>query len=79
MKINTDDGAKVYTPLTLKLYDWWVLGVSNQLAWRCPTREYLLPHFLEYLGNNHLDIWCWNRVLPYSRNRKWSDISDGFE
>ncbi|HGT6877014.1 methyltransferase, partial [Escherichia coli] len=23
---NTDDGAKIYTPLTLKLYDWWVLG-----------------------------------------------------
>ncbi|HGU5199559.1 TPA: methyltransferase, partial [Escherichia coli] len=21
---NTDDGAKIYTPLTLKLYDWWV-------------------------------------------------------
>ncbi|HDI9989676.1 TPA: class I SAM-dependent methyltransferase, partial [Escherichia coli] len=28
MKKNTDDGAKIYTPLTLKLYDWWVLGVS---------------------------------------------------
>ncbi|HCJ4841893.1 TPA: methyltransferase, partial [Escherichia coli] len=27
MKKNTDDGAKIYTPLTLKLYDWWVLGV----------------------------------------------------
>ncbi|RIB75755.1 methyltransferase, partial [Escherichia coli] len=24
MKKNTDDGAKIYTPLTLKLYDWWV-------------------------------------------------------
>ncbi|HBC8242738.1 TPA: methyltransferase, partial [Escherichia coli] len=23
MKKNTDDGAKIYTPLTLKLYDWW--------------------------------------------------------
>ncbi|HBD9723907.1 TPA: methyltransferase, partial [Shigella sonnei] len=23
MKTNTDDGAKIYTPLTLKLYDWW--------------------------------------------------------
>ncbi|ENL7578600.1 methyltransferase, partial [Escherichia coli] len=22
MKKNTDDGAKIYTPLTLKLYDW---------------------------------------------------------
>ncbi|EFI3437741.1 methyltransferase, partial [Escherichia coli] len=26
MKKNTDHGAKIYTPLTLKLYDWWVLG-----------------------------------------------------
>ncbi|EMY3217972.1 methyltransferase, partial [Escherichia coli] len=26
MKKNTDDGAKIYTPLTLELYDWWVLG-----------------------------------------------------
>ncbi|EKE5345053.1 methyltransferase, partial [Escherichia coli] len=46
MKKNTDDGAKIYTPLTLKLYDWWVLGVSNRLAWGCPTKEHLLPHFL---------------------------------
>ncbi|ROI86561.1 hypothetical protein BFD31_24415 [Escherichia coli] len=52
MKKNTDDGAKIYTPLTLKLYDWWVLGVSNRLAWGCPTKEHLLPHFLEHLGNN---------------------------
>ncbi|WP_140402956.1 class I SAM-dependent methyltransferase, partial [Escherichia coli] len=22
----------------------------------CPTKEHLLPHFLEHLGNNHLDI-----------------------
>ena len=51
MKKNTDDGAKIYTPLTLKLYDWWVLGVSNRLAWGCPTKEHLLPHFLEHLGN----------------------------
>lgn len=56
MKKNTDDGAKVYTPLTLKLYDWWVLGISNRFAWGCPTWEYLLPHFLKHLGNNHLDI-----------------------
>lgn len=56
MKNNTNDGAKIYTPLTLKLYDWWVLGISNRLAWGCPTREHLIPHFLEYLGNNHLDI-----------------------
>ena len=66
MKKNTDDGAKIYTPLTLKLYDWWVLGVSNRLAWGCPTKEHLLPHFLEHVGNNP-GYWCWNWVLPYSR------------
>lgn len=56
MNRNTDNGSKVYTPLTLKLYDWWVLRVSNRLAWGCPTKEYLLPHFLRHLGKKHLDI-----------------------
>lgn len=56
MEKNTRAGTKVYTPFTLKLYDWWVLGVSNQFAWKCSTSEYLLPHFLEHLDKNHLDI-----------------------
>lgn len=56
MTNNTDDGAKVYTPLALKLYDWWVLRVSNQFAWKCPTDAHLQPHFLRYLRHNHLDI-----------------------
>ena len=56
MNIKTDEGAKVYTPLTLKLYDWWVLNISNDIAWRCPTKKYLLPHFLRYLSSNHLDV-----------------------
>lgn len=56
MEKTTHVGAKVYTPLTLKLYDWWVLGLSNQFAWRCPTKEVLLPHFLKYVGKEHLDI-----------------------
>lgn len=56
MNKNTDEGAKVYTPLTLKLYDWWVLNISNDIAWRCPTKEYLLPHFLRNLSSNHLDV-----------------------
>ncbi|ENB6578759.1 class I SAM-dependent methyltransferase [Escherichia coli] len=56
MKKNTNDGAKVYTPLTLKLYDWWVLRVSNRFAWECSTSEYLLPHFLQHLGKKHLDV-----------------------
>jgi SAM-dependent methyltransferase len=48
--------AAVYSPLVLKLYDWWVLGVSNRLAWECPTSTVLLPFFREHLGARHLDV-----------------------
>ena len=77
MKKNTDDGAKIYTPLTLKLYDWWVLGVSNRLAWGCPTKEHLLPHFLEHLGNNHLDIGVGTGFYLVIRNAAQALTDDG--
>ena len=53
---STERGAAVYTPLTLKLYDWWVLGVSNRFAWQCPTSTTLLPFFARHLGQRHLDV-----------------------
>jgi len=53
---NTQDGAAVYSPLVLKIYDAWVLGVSNHYAWQCPTRSVLLPFFQQHLSANHLDI-----------------------
>lgn len=56
MKKQTDEGAKAYTPFTLKLYDWWVLGISNSYAWRCSTKENLLPHFLQNMSARHLDV-----------------------
>lgn len=56
MTLNTYDGIKVYTPISLKLYDWWVLSISNNYAWRCNTEAHLLPHFRENIGDNHLDI-----------------------
>lgn len=56
MSTDSIKGAQVYTPLTLRLYDWWVLSISNRFAWRCPTNHILLPHFQRYLGKNHLDI-----------------------
>jgi SAM-dependent methyltransferase len=49
-------GAAVYSPLTLALYDAWVLGVSNRYAWRCPTDEVLLPFFRANVRRHHLDI-----------------------
>lgn len=30
-------GQAVYSPLTLAAYDWFVLGFSNRVLWRCPT------------------------------------------
>ncbi|MGL4219198.1 MAG: class I SAM-dependent methyltransferase [Shewanella sp.] len=56
MNKSTQDGAKVYTPLALKIYDWWVLGISNRFAWKCSTNDHLVPHFKRHLGQRHLDI-----------------------
>lgn len=49
-------GAAIYSPLTLALYDAWVLGISNRFAWRCPTNEILLPFFRANVLTRHLDI-----------------------
>ena len=53
---NTQKNAAIYTPLILKLYDWWVLGISNRFAWECPTRDILLPFFRRYISSRHLDV-----------------------
>lgn len=48
-------GHRVYTPLTLRAYDCFVLGLSNRLLWRCPTTE-LLHHYQRNIGRRHLDV-----------------------
>jgi len=57
MKINdrVKAGQSVYTPLTLKVYDWFVLGFSNRLLWRCPTSK-LLALYARNATARHLDI-----------------------
>ncbi len=54
---DTDQGAAVYTPLILKLYDWWVLGFSNRYAWQCSTRAVLLPFFQQHMGKSATSTW----------------------
>lgn len=49
-------GNEIYTPLILKIYDAWVLGISNRYAWRCRTDKILLRHFQRHMGDRHLDI-----------------------
>ncbi|CAM3401555.1 MULTISPECIES: class I SAM-dependent methyltransferase [Yersinia] len=56
MNAKNAKGAQVYTPLSLKLYDWWVLNISNKYAWRCSTKDILLPHLQQHMGKKHLDI-----------------------
>jgi SAM-dependent methyltransferase len=53
---SSQAGAAVYSPLTLKLYDGWVLGISNRFAWQCPTRKVLQPFFNRHVGTRHLDV-----------------------
>lgn len=45
----------VYTPLTLRVYDHFVLGFSNHFAWRCPASR-LLQNYQENISANHLDV-----------------------
>lgn len=48
-------GQAIYSPLVLKLYDAWVLGLSNSLLWRCPTKD-LQALYDQNLSGDHLDI-----------------------
>ncbi|WP_168393067.1 class I SAM-dependent methyltransferase [Erwinia amylovora] len=56
MDIKSEKGASIYSPLVLKLYDTWVLNISNNYAWRCNTDNILLPHFKQNMAKSHLDI-----------------------
>lgn len=61
---ETQDGAAIYSPLVLKLYDLWVLGFSNSYVWTCPTRKVLLPFFQKNLSANHLDVGVGTGYYP---------------
>jgi len=50
-----DAGQAVYSPFVLHVYDWFVLGVSNSLFWRCPTRE-LRALYDRNVRARHLDV-----------------------
>ena len=48
-------GQAIYNPATLALYDIVVLGISNRLIWRCPTRH-ILQLYNQHATDNHLDV-----------------------
>lgn len=48
-------GQAIYTKTTLPIYNFWVLGVSNSLIWKCPT-PVLLKQYNQLVTDNHLDV-----------------------
>lgn len=48
-------GQAVYTPMTLRLYDLVVHGLSNRFLWRVPTAR-LQALFEAHVGARHVDI-----------------------
>ena len=52
---DVEAGQAVYTPGMLRVYDLWVLGVSNRFIWRCPTPK-LLAWYNRHVTDRHLDI-----------------------
>lgn len=64
LKGRNDDGAAVYTPWLLYLYDFLVLFVTNSFAWKCSTSKVMLPLFQSTLSENHVDIGVGTGYFP---------------
>jgi SAM-dependent methyltransferase len=81
LNTSSEAGAAVYSPLTLKVYDAWVLGISNRFAWHCPTRGVLQPFFNLHVGAQHLDVgvgsgyYLANANLPESTHVTLLDLN----
>jgi methyltransferase family protein len=58
MTINrqqVEAGQAVYSRSMLAIYDWFVLGFSNRLIWRCPS-QYILALYNQHVTLNHVDV-----------------------
>jgi 2-polyprenyl-3-methyl-5-hydroxy-6-metoxy-1,4-benzoquinol methylase len=52
---QVEAGQAIYSKRTLAAYDFVVLGVSNRLVWKCPTRR-VEEHYDSHITPNHLDV-----------------------
>ncbi|API86325.1 class I SAM-dependent methyltransferase [Francisella uliginis] len=55
MNKSTHAGQKIYTRITLRLYNFVVLFFNNTFVWRCKTAK-LLKLYSDNVSLNHLDI-----------------------
>jgi len=54
-KKEVEAGQAIYSKLTLAIYDFWVLLISNRFIWQCPSSE-ILTHYNQFISKNYLDI-----------------------
>jgi SAM-dependent methyltransferase len=52
---DVEKGAAIYDGRTLRVYDLVVHGISNRVAWRCPTQA-LLELYDRHVSATHLDV-----------------------
>src|SRR5580765_7618237 len=45
----------IYSKKFLAIYDFWVLGIVNPLAWKCPTKLQM-DFYNQYVAKKHLDV-----------------------
>lgn len=54
MNNKNNAGHTIYNKFVLSIYDWWVLGFSNPVLWKCPTK--ILEEQFKNVSENHLDV-----------------------
>jgi 2-polyprenyl-3-methyl-5-hydroxy-6-metoxy-1,4-benzoquinol methylase len=52
---QVEAGQAVYSKSMLAIYDWFVLGFSNRLIWRCPSKQ-IRARYDRHVTANHLDV-----------------------
>lgn len=59
-----------YNPISLHLYDYFVLGFTNNFCWRCPTDSVLLPLFQANAGPRHMDVGVGSGYFPTAMHQR---------
>lgn len=54
-KLDATKGQAIYSSLVLKIYDLWVLGISNSYIWKCKSSK-ILSFLNKHITPNHLDV-----------------------
>jgi 2-polyprenyl-3-methyl-5-hydroxy-6-metoxy-1,4-benzoquinol methylase len=52
---QVEAGQAIYTKSVLRFYDFFVLGMSARLIWRCPAKP-ILNLYQQHASANHLDV-----------------------